>query len=323
MDSRRDQLDRLIETGALQPRDLDTALNISGIHPKGSHWRGLIDQLLLWWASLSFGCGLLFFVAFHWQDMHRFSQFALIQGCLIASVLMFVYYRQQPLLRQVSLTLAWLILGVLLALFGQTYQTGADPWQLFATWALLSLPWVWISTFHPLWLAWLGLINLSIHLYYQAMPNASLLLFSSDNAAFWLMFAFNAFALTCWEWISHVKKVKSRRWPQCLLALSVGIPISWLCFYQIVNQQSLLSAPAITWLTVILLLHYVYRYRLPDLFILAASCLSVIIMLTTWLAVEIFAEAHAESYLILALLVTGLTTAAVSWLRAVQKEWQE
>ncbi len=40
-----------------------------------------------------------------------------------------------------ALLLATLLLGVFLALFGQTYQTGADPWQLFANWALLILPW--------------------------------------------------------------------------------------------------------------------------------------------------------------------------------------
>ena len=36
--------------------------------------------------------------------------------------------------------LAMLGMGALFAYFGQTYQTGADPWQLFALWAALSLP---------------------------------------------------------------------------------------------------------------------------------------------------------------------------------------
>jgi hypothetical protein len=36
--------------------------------------------------------------------------------------------------------LALLNIGGLFAYFGQTYQTGADPWQLFSLWAALSLP---------------------------------------------------------------------------------------------------------------------------------------------------------------------------------------
>ena len=36
--------------------------------------------------------------------------------------------------------LAFIATGALLALFGQTYQTGADVYELFLTWALLGLP---------------------------------------------------------------------------------------------------------------------------------------------------------------------------------------
>ena len=36
--------------------------------------------------------------------------------------------------------LALLGIGGLFAYFGQTHQTGADPWQLFALWAALVLP---------------------------------------------------------------------------------------------------------------------------------------------------------------------------------------
>ena len=62
---------------------------------------------------------------------------------------------------------AMILVGGLMALFGQTYQTGADPWQLFFNWALLVFPWVLISRFHVMWLVWLGLLNLSVHQYFQ------------------------------------------------------------------------------------------------------------------------------------------------------------
>ncbi len=42
--------------------------------------------------------------------------------------------------RQALLLAIALNIGALLALVGQTYQTGADPWQLFSTWALMLVP---------------------------------------------------------------------------------------------------------------------------------------------------------------------------------------
>ncbi|TMH00920.1 MAG: DUF2157 domain-containing protein, partial [Betaproteobacteria bacterium] len=50
--------------------------------------------------------------------------------------------------------LALLGIGGLLAFFGQTYQTGADPWQLFALWALLALPLALAVRGDVLWAPW-------------------------------------------------------------------------------------------------------------------------------------------------------------------------
>jgi len=57
--------------------------------------------------------------------------------------------------------LAVMLTGALLALFGQTYQTGADVYELFLGWALLTLPWVAACRFSPCWGLWLLLTNLS------------------------------------------------------------------------------------------------------------------------------------------------------------------
>jgi uncharacterized membrane protein len=46
----------------------------------------------------------------------------------------------RPALRAPLGLLALLGIGGLFAFFGQTYQTGADAWQLFALWAALALP---------------------------------------------------------------------------------------------------------------------------------------------------------------------------------------
>ena len=72
-----------------------------------------------------------------------------------------------------ALLVAAILLGVLLALFGQTYQTGADTWELFATWAALITPWVIVGRFAGLWMLWLALLNVAIVLYFWFFPDCS------------------------------------------------------------------------------------------------------------------------------------------------------
>ena len=46
---------------------------------------------------------------------------------------------------QVLLIAGSVLTGVLLAVIGQAYQTGADVFELFVAWAVLILPWVFVS----------------------------------------------------------------------------------------------------------------------------------------------------------------------------------
>jgi uncharacterized membrane protein len=60
---------------------------------------------------------------------------------------------------------ASVLTGVLLAVIGQVYQTGADVFELFAAWAVLILPWTIISR-HPVhWLLWLVVVEVAFVLY--------------------------------------------------------------------------------------------------------------------------------------------------------------
>ena len=83
------------------------------------------------------GFGVLLWIAAHWSTLGRFGHFGLLQGLFVAALVVALLWR--PL--RIPMTLvAFIGIGGLFALFGQTYQTGADPWQLFALWALLALP---------------------------------------------------------------------------------------------------------------------------------------------------------------------------------------
>ncbi|WP_051237091.1 DUF2157 domain-containing protein [Ottowia thiooxydans] len=112
-------------------------------------------------AALLGGSGLIFWIAANWQDLSRGARLALIEGSLLMTLVVACFV---PRVREASLLASLLVLGGLLALIGQTYQTGADSWQLFAAWAVLSLPWVLGARSDLLWTPWVGIAALALSL---------------------------------------------------------------------------------------------------------------------------------------------------------------
>jgi hypothetical protein len=110
------------------------------------------------------GLGLIFWIAANWETLGRFGRFALLQGAFVAACAGAPW---RPAARQPLLLLALLAIGGLFAYFGQTYQTGADPWQLFALWAVLALPLAVAARSDVLWAPWalvaMSAVSLWVH----------------------------------------------------------------------------------------------------------------------------------------------------------------
>lgn len=140
---------------------------------------------LSWWlprgvavlAAALLGMGLIFWVAANWEDLGRTGRFALIQAVFAVSCLgAFVF----PAARTPLLLIAMLAIGGLFAYFGQTYQTGADPWQLFAVWAVLALPLCLVARSDVLWTPWMLVLATGITLWMQAHTRHSWLVRAED-----------------------------------------------------------------------------------------------------------------------------------------------
>jgi uncharacterized membrane protein len=97
------------------------------------------------------GLGIIFWIAANWESLSRTGRFALLEGVVIAMCLGALF---RPRARVPLGLLALLSTGGLLAFFGITYQTGADPWQLFAWWTVLTLPLCLGVRHDALWTAW-------------------------------------------------------------------------------------------------------------------------------------------------------------------------
>ena len=97
------------------------------------------------------GLGIIFWVAANWDLLSRIGRFGLLQAVLMVMCAGAIFL---PAARHALSLLALLAIGALFAYFGQTYQTGADPWQLFALWATLSLPLCLAIRHDAVWLPW-------------------------------------------------------------------------------------------------------------------------------------------------------------------------
>lgn len=110
-------------------------------------------------AALLLGAGLIFWIAANWQEQTRWFKLGLIEAalalCLVLALLL-------PKARLAALLGAQLALGGLLAFVGQTYQTGADAWQLFAAWAVLSLLWTALARSDGLWTLWVLIVAMGL-----------------------------------------------------------------------------------------------------------------------------------------------------------------
>src|SRR5450830_282972 len=133
------------------------------------------------------GMGLIFWVAANWEELGRMGRFALLQGVLAAACVgVFVV----PKARVPLLLLALLSIGGLFAYFGQTYQTGADTWQLFAVWAVLALPLCLVARSDVLWTPWMLVLASAAALWMQAQAGHRWRIDSADLGIFltgWLV----------------------------------------------------------------------------------------------------------------------------------------
>ena len=320
MPSSRHIVSDFIKRGDIQPAQINDALYCTQVYPTINNWVKFIDRLLLCLGALSLAFSVLFFIAYNWDDWGRFGKFTLIESLLAVTI--FLYWRspKETLKAQMSLLVGCLMVGVLMAFFGQTYQTGADPWTLFFFWALLITPWVVIARFAPLWLSWLGLLNVALSLYIDTFGLPLTDFFSADDSLWVALFLFNSMALIVLELSSRRLTYLSPRWLARCIASLAGFTITFIAIDTIIDSQDTSLWPFLFWSLFIVSLYVVYRHFRCDLFMLAGGCLSGIVMIVTF-SIECLSEGFIEIFfLLISALIIGLTSLATIWLKKVNKE---
>ena len=112
-----------------------------------------------------FLAGVVFFFAYNWNDLSDIAKFAVIEVALAIAVGGALLVGLDRVFGQMLLIAGSVLTGVLLAVIGQVYQTGADAFELFAAWAVLILAWTIISRHAAHWLLWLVVTETALVLY--------------------------------------------------------------------------------------------------------------------------------------------------------------
>lgn len=320
MSSPRQQIIELIEQDALPAEKIPQALTATGVRPDYASWRRCIDLLLLWLGALSLAFASLFFIAYNWEEMGRFAKFGMVEALMVLAVAAYCKLGEDKVAAKAALFMSSIFLGVLLALYGQVYQTGADPWQLFCTWAVLMLPWAVAARFPALWIVWLVLVNVAIILYHRTFGSIFWTMLHGDTGMLWLLFMVNTGALVTWEILSQKWSWLSERWSVRLIAVGSGISLSWLVLDSIFIDRGFSVMPAIVWAAWLYAMYLVYRKIRPDLFMLAGCCLSVIVVVVSFLSKYLLNDFQAGGFLILSFVILTMGTSSAFWLRKIHQE---
>jgi uncharacterized membrane protein len=172
---KRSELDHLAKFYSLDEQQVESMLDIAGARPSRAEGRHFLANCLRIAGVLSLAAGLVFFVAANWSEIAVFGRFALIELVLTACAVVACLKPPPAFVGRGALFLAFIATGALLALFGQTYQTGADVYELFLTWTLLGLPLVILARWSVSSAAWVIVLNTALLLYCGWQPGGGML----------------------------------------------------------------------------------------------------------------------------------------------------
>ncbi len=293
---------RLAEVGVIAPEAVGRALQLAGRVPTAAGWVSAAERLLLGVGLALLLAGIVCVVAYNWAGLGRWMRFGLAQAILLAVLAIVSWFGPGSRPGRLLLTAAIVLVGPLLALFGQTYPTGADLSELFRSWAFLSLPWALASCFAPAWLVWLVIAEAWLALHVDAFDLWWRIWFGAVPT--WLLACgVNALVLVLWEtaamrfaWLraDDLPAAVGRSGPWLIAVALLGLLSGILCALVLGAGPPGAAAAPIVWALALAAGFHAYRVRRVDLVMLAlgwtsvtAVALSVVLRLADRLAPEL------------------------------------
>ena len=280
-------------------------------------WQRYLNLLFLLLTIGFLTSGVITLIA---ANLDYFSDLAKIYGLqtlLVVTVVLGIYCFIRESRRQAKEKLKWktyslffvvsVLIGALFALVGQTYQTGADVWQLFAVWTLCQLPFLLLFP------------NVASALLFAATANVAFYLFNEQNSHNSMCYAvlINAGLLVISELFS--KTFHDQHWrilPKVFLVLTFtslfGLAVfngvffysTWAEFGRSLLSSLIIAIPA-------LIAFYVYhKYRFDFINLIV----SVLALLGAYCFLASLVIRGVEEGVVLGLIGFTFTVMAINWL---------
>lgn len=311
-----DCLMNLAETGMLTPQQLQATARQAPLQPAPTDWLRMARQVLAWSGVLLLAAGVIFFFAYNWADLPRFAKLDLAIAALTGAVGVAVCCRIGSIAWRAAVSAAILCCGALLALIGQIYQTGADVWTLFASWAALSLPLALLSRSSAGWTLWWLVANAALGFGMES-PWFWLFMHYSLQTNLFVLSGFNLLILVLLEGSYQRLLVVPRRYVLRLAALAGVLPltlgacIGWWWTDEFGSMEPVFFGCAA-------LLIWFYSCRRRDLFILAIACYAIVAVLTSVIALSM-GLGNLFSWVILAFILAVMSGGVAVWLKDLHR----
>lgn len=286
------------------------------IYSDQNDWRQFLKLVMI---SLGVGFtafGILFFFAYNWADLHKFVKLGLIEAIIICLTIGILSARLNKLTKNILLSGTVLIVGVLFAVFGQIYQTGANAYDFFLGWTLFVTLWVVVANFAPLWLIYIALINTTFILYHQQVlrSDASVYLHT-------ICFIINGVSLILFLFGNHINsKIHAPGWYTKTLALATVV------FATLGNIVGIMDNKPAGWFVLLLILSSLlygygiyYALRRQSHFYLSIIAFSVIVI---FCFVLIRISNGQGMFFLISIYVIASVTLVVRQMLKLQKKWK-
>lgn len=299
----------------------DQVVALASRTPDPTDWRRFLSQALLVLGAGLVLSGVVTFVAFNWAALGHLAKFGLL-AFAIAACAAGAWRQPDTLAARVLLTAASVLVGAFLAVIGQTYQTGADPWTLFAYWALLTFPWVIAARFAPLWLLWIVCVDVAYVLYLAQVggdgPWRARLVLGVVGIHLLAVVAWEAQAFRREPWIRAVWATRVLAVAGLMLLLAPALlRVAWAGWDEPIGVISIVVLSF-----VIVAMNLYYRLVRPDTFLLTAAAGSVMAIVTTLIGrvLMVTLDLGILGLMLMTALILVEVVVVAGWLR---RQWQE
>ena len=305
---------------SMTKEELEQSLHSLKVIPDKKMWHQWLVLLLLSLGSGLLLTGIVFFFAYNWEEMHRFTRFAILGSGVIATTFIAFYLGIKNITGQLSLTAAVILTGVLLATFGMVYQTGADSYLFFGSWAVLTIPWVLVSRFQPLWLISFIVMNTALLSWADIHLHSDI--FNIQMTA--TLLGLNGLLLIVREITTLIyNPISEGRWFPSLIVMGIIALITGKML-EMVTHGLELSFISVSYLATMTLLTLFYFKIRRDLFVVALIMASVITVVSAFIGKNFsLFNGGLEYVLIMGVFISLSVAAAVHILLKLSRKWAE